>query len=33
MKIAVICSGGDSPGMNSALLAIKKTIDRNQIRK
>ncbi|WP_312542167.1 6-phosphofructokinase [Enterococcus sp.] len=27
MKIAVICSGGDSPGMNSALLAIKKTID------
>ena len=26
MKIAVICSGGDSPGMNSALLAIK-TID------
>lgn len=27
MKIAVICSGGDSAGMNSALLAIKKTID------
>ncbi|HGL5701565.1 TPA: 6-phosphofructokinase [Enterococcus faecium] len=27
MKIAVICSGGDSPRMNSALLAIKKTID------
>ncbi|MCC9079477.1 6-phosphofructokinase [Enterococcus faecium] len=33
MKIAVICSGGDSPGMNSALLAIKKQLIANQIRK
>lgn len=29
MKIGVICSGGDSPGMNAALLGIKQTIDAN----
>lgn len=33
MKIGVICSGGDSPGMNSALLAIKRTIETEKIGK
>ncbi|EGP5186947.1 ATP-dependent 6-phosphofructokinase [Enterococcus faecium] len=29
MKIGIICSGGDSPGMNAALLGIKQTIEAN----
>ena len=29
MKIGVICSGGDSPGMNAAILGIKQTIEAN----
>ena len=30
MKIGVICSGGDSPGMNAAILGIKQTIEANR---